>query len=217
MATQRNHKFVVAQRRQRVTELYVKGWSQAAIASDLNVSQSTISDDIRYVRRKWEESAVRNFDELRTRELQKLEYIEREAWAAWDRSQKPTQSAVVSDEGPGQRTRKSLKQQVGDPRFLDQINKCIAQRRAITGLDVVPAPAAAEGGFDGSVSLEVRHERIHTLITALLERDGIGEGGAGPDCQQPGDICSGDEPGALENSQAPAAAGPGHHADAGGR
>jgi hypothetical protein len=206
MATQHNHRFAVVQRRQRVTELYLKGWSQAAIAEELKVSQATVSGDIRHVRRQWEESAVRNFDELRSRELEKLGIIEREAWGAWDRSQKPAQSATVTGEGGGQRTRKSLKQQVGDPRFLDLVSKCIMQRRAITGLDVVPIPAPAEGGFDGNVSLEVRHERIQTLISAYLERAGVGEAGTGPHGEQSGDVCPGDEPGPLEDSQAPAAA-----------
>jgi hypothetical protein len=207
MATQHNRRFAVAQRRQRITELYVKGWSQAAIAAELSVAQSTISEDVQFVRRKWEESSILNFDELRTRELQKLEYIEREAWAAWERSQRPSQSAVVSDEGPGQRTRKSLKQQIGDPRFLDQVNKCIAQRRAITGLDVVPAPAASEGQRDGNVTLQVRQERVYALVNAFLDRERIGQPGAGPDSDQPGNVCLGDERGALADGSAPAGAG----------
>lgn len=135
MATQHNRRFAVTQRRQRVTELYLKGWSQAAIAIDLNVSQSTVSEDVKYVRRKWEQSAIRNFDELRTRELQKLDFIEREAWGAWERSQKPAQSATVTGEGHGQQTRKSMKNQIGDPRYMDLVSKCISHRRAITGLD----------------------------------------------------------------------------------
>lgn len=35
--------------------------------------------------RQWDDSAVKNFDELRTRELEKLNYIEREGWAGWNR------------------------------------------------------------------------------------------------------------------------------------
>ena len=146
MATNHNRRFALAQRRQKVTDLYLQGWSEVSIAAELNVSQATVSSDVQYVRKKWEASAIRNFDELRTRELQKLDYIEREAWAAWQRSQKPAQSAVVNGEGNGERARKTLKNQYGDPRFLDQVNKCISQRRAITGLDAplevteVPTP-----------------------------------------------------------------------------
>jgi hypothetical protein len=135
MATQHNRRFAATQRRQKVTELYLKGSSQSAIAAELNVSQSTVSEDLKYIRRKWEKSAIRNYDELRTRELHKLDFVESQAWAAWDRSQKPAQSATVTGEGNGQQTKKSVKQQVGDPRFLDLVSKCISHRRAITGLD----------------------------------------------------------------------------------
>jgi len=135
MATKHNRRFAVTQRREKVTDLYVKGWSQAAIAIELNISQSTVSEDVQYVRRKWEQSAMCNFGELRARELHKLDYMEKEAWSAWERSQKPAQSATVTGEGNGQQTRKSMKNQTGDPRFLDQVSKCISHRRAITGLD----------------------------------------------------------------------------------
>jgi hypothetical protein len=199
MAPQHNRRFAAAQRRQRVTELYLKGRSQTEIAAELSVAQSTVSEDVQYVRRQWEQSAVRNYDELRTRELQKLEYIEREAWSAWDRSQKPAQSAVISGEGQGKQTRKSLKQQIGDPRFLDQVNKCIAQRRAITGLDVLPVPAPLESPIDGNLSLEVRQQRVRLLVDAFMQREGMGAAGTRFGENQPGNICRGHEPGALDD------------------
>jgi transposase len=174
MGKEQKRRFVAAQRRQTVTELYLQGWSQTEIATHLDVAQSTISDDVQYVWRQWEQSSLRNFDQLRAREIQKLEYLEREAWAAWERSKKPSQSAVVTDQGTGngQRTRKSLKHQVGDPRFLDQVNKSISQRRSLLGLDVLPAPST--DGFEQEVSLEVRRERVLTLIAAIGERERLG-------------------------------------------
>ncbi len=217
MATEHNRRFAVAQRRYKVTELYLKKWSQAAIAAELNVSQSTVSEDVQFVRRKWEQSADRNFDELRTRELQTLDYIEREAWAAWERSQKPAQSAVVSGEGPAQQTRKSMKHQIGDPRFLDQVNKCIAQRRAITGIDLAPVPPASENQFDGNVTLEVRQQRVDTLIQAYLARQRLGDVGTRVDDGQPRNVCGGNEPGAVDDGPAPDAAGPSHPGDVDGQ
>ena len=211
MATQHNRRFAITQRRQKVTELYLEGWSQAAIAAELNIAQSTVSDDIQNVRRKWEQSALQNFDELRVLEDQKLQHIEHEAWAGWRRSQKPAQSAVVSGEGVAQQSRKSMKNQYGDPRFLDLVNKCIAQRRALLGLDILPATAPMEGQYDEPVSLEGRRERVAVLVTALRERERIGQTGAGSDRGQPGGICAGDQPGTLEDGPAPDSVGPGHH------
>lgn len=204
MATRHNRRFAATQRRQKVTELYVQGWSQAEIAAHLEVAQSTICADIQLVRRQWEQSSLHNFDALRAREAQKLEFIERESWAAWERSKKPAQSAIVTDAGTGTgpQTRKSLKHQIGDPRFLDQINKCVAQRRALLGLDVAPAMQTEEG-FDAKLSLEVRRERVLALLAAVSERERIGAAGTGPECDQPGDVCRGNERRALEDGDAP--------------
>lgn len=200
MATEHNRRFAAAQRRQKVTELYLQGWSQAEIAEHLDAAQSTISEDVQNVRRQWEQSSLRNFGELRMREVQKLDYLEREAWAAWHRSQKPSQSAVVTEAGVGngQRTRKSLKHQIGDPRFLDQINKCVTQRRALLGLDMLPAPLNPEGSTNAA-SLEARRERVLALLAAISQRERIGGLGAGSDDGQPGDVRSGNQRGTLEN------------------
>src|SRR5690242_11244148 len=89
----------ILQRRKQVAELYLQGWSQPAIAHQLDVSQPTICADLKAIRQDWRDSAIRDFDALRDLELQKLDLIEREAWEAWKRSQKPAQSAVVTGEG----------------------------------------------------------------------------------------------------------------------
>jgi len=135
MSSPQNQRFARAERRHKVSELYLQAWSQSAIAHELGVTQSTVSSDIRAVQDQWKASGIRNFDLIRELELRKLDRLEREAWAAWERSQKPVQSAVVTGAGAGQQTRKSMKNQVGDPRFLEQVNKCIAQRRTLLGLD----------------------------------------------------------------------------------
>lgn len=135
MKKRNRDEFAALQRRQQVAELYLQGWTQNAIAEHLAVVQSTVSEDLKHVRQAWRESFVAALDETRARELARIDLVETEAWAAWKRSQKPTQSATVTGEGNGQQTRKSMKHQIGDPRFLDQVNKCIAQRRAILGLD----------------------------------------------------------------------------------
>ena len=51
--------------------------------------QATVCGDLKRVREAWRESSVRDFDELRSIELLKIERVEREAWAGWERSQQP--------------------------------------------------------------------------------------------------------------------------------
>ncbi len=110
-----NKKFEVIQRRQKVADFYVQGWTQTAIAAEVDVSQPTICEDLQQILHQWKESAVRDYDEARDIQLQKLDRVEREAWAAWERSQKPIQSAVISGRGGYKSERRSLKNQQRGP------------------------------------------------------------------------------------------------------
>ena len=170
MAKKQTKRLAVLQRRQQVAELALQGLSQTAIAKQLGVAQGTIAGDLNVIRRQWRESAIRDFDQARAVELQKLDLIEREAWAAWQRSQKPQQSAVFTGEVPGSDSRKSLANRYGDARFLEQVNKCIAQRRALLGLDVAPLTTSNEDMIDGNLSLDARRERVLGFLAALSER-----------------------------------------------
>ena len=131
------------------------------IARHIGVTQPTISLDLREIQKQWRDSAIRDFDVLRERELKKIERVEREAWAAWERSRKPAQSAVVNVDGRGQKTQKKLTEQCGDPRYLDQIQKCIAGRRALLGLDAPTriAPVSPDG-----------QEAYHSFVMSELMR-----------------------------------------------
>lgn len=124
----------------------MRGWTQQAISDQLGVPQTTVSLDLKIVRRQWEKSALDDFNAMRSEELQKVERLEREAWAAWERSQKPAQSAVVDGDAK-KGTRKTIKNQHGNPRFLQVVLSCIASRRDILGLDAPRklAPTDVEG------------------------------------------------------------------------
>lgn len=203
MGNRFNRRFAVEKRRRQVVELYLQGTAQGAIAEQLGISQSTVSDDLKAVRKLWRESSIRDFDELRSMELEKIDLIEREAWAAWKRSQKPAQSATVTGEGAAERRRKSMKNQVGDPRFLILISQCIGQRRSLLGLDVLPAAAPIEESFDANLTPELRRERVVALITAIRERDRDRAAGTDAASGQPGHVRHANEPGNMDTGPAP--------------
>ena len=119
----RKEKVALAKRRHQVSELYVQGHKQTAIAGHVGVSQQTVSNDLKAIQNEWRNSSVRDFDAVRDKELEKLDRVERESWAAWERSQKPVQSAVVSSGGDRQKTQKTVKEQHGDPRYLEQMSR----------------------------------------------------------------------------------------------
>ena len=101
---------VIARRRQQVANLYLQGWPQAEIADHLQIAQSTISNDLKRIQKEW-----RRFDDPRLRHVaerssyEKLDRLERESWAAWERSQKPVAA------GAGQRGRLGAERRSADP------------------------------------------------------------------------------------------------------
>lgn len=152
----------IERRRSVVADLYVQGWTQAAIASHLNVAQATISTDLQSIRKAWRESAVHDFNELKLLELQKIDRTEREAWAAWERSQKPLQSAEIQD-GSIKPNRKRITNKYGDPRFLAIVMQCIARRCSLLGIDAPTRIEPVGGGLNVSYQVAVSHLTVDEL------------------------------------------------------
>lgn len=156
----------IARRRQLVGELYVQGWTQARIAQEFGVTQATISTDVKSLHEQWRASGVRDFDLARSIELEKLNLMEREAWEAWKRSSEPSESTKVTSTGENnKRAEKTVKQRVGDPRFLEQLHKCMATRRALLGLDAPTkiAPTSPDGE-------EAYHSHVISKLMQLAEQ-----------------------------------------------
>jgi hypothetical protein len=179
----------LAQRRAQVGDLYLQSWTQTAIADRLAIAQSTVCADLKAIQQSWRDSAIRDFDQARLIELQKLDRIEREAWAAWERSQKPEQAARISGQGTGERSVKFIRNQTGDPRFLEQIQKCIAQRRVLLQLDQPAASPEPEQIHRGHLSLDDRRARLLAWIDVMRERQITGQGKAASDAGDSGRDC----------------------------
>ena len=166
-------KLAIARRRQQIAELYLKGLAQTAIAEQLAVEQSTVCRDLKAIHKAWRDSAVRDFDMAREEELQKLELIEREAWAAWERSQKPSQEARSKD-GDMSKAAKRMKSQHGDARCLDLVLKCVTNRRALLGLDLAQPVVEVHNHahLHGADSLDGQRQRILEMVAQLRRQAG---------------------------------------------
>ncbi len=201
-------KAVIARRREQVAEMCARGATQCEIAEALDVSQPTVCLDIKAIHKNWRESAIFDYDTAVGRDLLKLEHMEREAWKAWERSQKPSQSAIVRGPGPSGDSAKTVRSRDGDPRFLEVIFKCSASRRALLGLDAAPPPQ--EGATtDVNVTVEVRRERVLDIITSLGDRERVGILGEELTAAQSGDLCTVDERREVETGAPLSLPGPG--------
>lgn len=124
----KNDQYERLERRERVATLYLQGKTQWDIARLVKVSQGTVSNDLAAIREGWLASTLHDFDAKAAEELAKVGQLEATAWEAWQRSCKPI----------GKKSRKQSKkrpaERPGDPRFLDQVFRCIAVRLKMLGL-----------------------------------------------------------------------------------
>ena len=199
MPVKKSKSLAINKRRELVADLYLQGWTQTNIAEEIGVGQPTICADLKRIQAQWRDSAVRDFDEAREIEVRKIDRIEREAWAAWERSQKPVQPATTSNDPKQRKPRRQMRNPYGDPRFLELVNKCVASRRAVLGLD---APVRTEIQTDGHTVVE-RRDRIVTVVAALRDRAGTQDTGAGPGGNQPRLLRSDSEPGSMDAGTPP--------------
>jgi hypothetical protein len=139
---------VINHRRSQVAELYVKGIYQTDIGRMLGVTQQQVSLDLKVIQRQWLASTLRDFDEAKSEQLAKIDAVERAAWAAWERSCQPrevTIQEVIESENRTKKVTLRKEQQVGDPRFLERIQKCIEMRCDLLGLSTSTEAAKALG------------------------------------------------------------------------
>jgi hypothetical protein len=165
-------RLAIAQRRQQVAKLYLSGKGQVEIGQELNLAQSTICKDLEHIRTAWRESSIRDFDAQRDLEIARLNQIEREAWAAWERSQQPAQTAVVSGAAGSQTAKRTLRHQCGNPRFLELALRCNEERCKLLGLDapLKIAPVTPDGR---PLTIEQRRTHIIAIMQEQFGRQAI--------------------------------------------
>jgi hypothetical protein len=124
---------------EETAKLYLQGWKQSDIAAKQGVSQQQISNDLKEIRRRWRESTIRDFDQIKDEQLQKIDLMESEAWAAWIRScgnrTVELEETTLSDKGDTVKSATKKEKLIGDPRFLQMIDTCILRRCKILGID----------------------------------------------------------------------------------
>jgi hypothetical protein len=131
----------IAERRSRVSHLYLtERMTQQPIAQALGCSISTVSEDLGALRAEWRRAAFSEVAEHIALELHKINQVEAEAHAAYERSRKPKRIASASkkEDASGTTTISSatqIERDEGDVRFLMLKAKCTEMRIRLLGLD----------------------------------------------------------------------------------
>lgn len=179
MAAPKRTKTQIRKDRVEVASLYLQGWTQAAIGDKLDLARQQIGYDLKAIQKEWLKSSLVDFNELRARELSKIDNLESTFWDAWSKSLTPKKTETAKNiVGPKEkpiRNEFSAKeeQQVGDKRFLDGVAWCIDRRCKLFGLD---APAQVRVGWaktlpDGSDPDEVKRQFAAMLAAARLSSE----------------------------------------------
>jgi transcriptional regulator with XRE-family HTH domain len=121
-------------------ELTVLGWSQPQIARDLGISQAAVSKILKRIEtrqlREWAETLGRQ----RVKQTLRLEHVFAEAMGGWHESKADTtrrrqRQTLGGDGAEATVAELVVENQHGDPRYLDEARKALADQRKLWGLD----------------------------------------------------------------------------------
>lgn len=144
------NKALIEARRVAVAEYYLKGMSISQIASKINLSRWVVTTDLQFIRNEWKAARVGFVDQAVLEQLEKIDQLEREAWAAYERSCRPAKSTTITEDDDGNTVTKiERRESAGDPRFLALVDKQVEQRRKLLGLD---APVKTESNINATVT-----------------------------------------------------------------
>jgi hypothetical protein len=147
-------------------ELSVRGWSQPQIAADLGISQAAVSKILKRVEIRLRRELAATVERQQARQTMRLEYVVAEAFRAWEQSKADsTRRRQRKSEGGlggagGTIAELVVENQHGDPRYLDEARKALADLRKLWGLD---APQrvdvhASRNPYDGLTEDALRDE-----------------------------------------------------------
>jgi len=150
----------LARDRRRIAELYLEGWLQADIAEELELSQSTISNDLNALHKQWLESSLIDFDQAKAVEIAKVDKLEREYYRAWRASKEDKETSVTEkvDSAKAPRAKAQIRRegQVGNPSFLSGVQWCIERRCKILGIDAPQKmQVLSDNDLDAAIATEL--------------------------------------------------------------
>lgn len=178
-------------------ELLVRGYTVVEICSELDVTKTTGYKMIKRITDEWRRSAMASINEVKAKELAKLDHIEAAAWDGWERSKQSRRKQTVDSDilklkdSPALRTPRKSKSveedRDGDPRYLDMILKCVDRRIRILGIDDMSGEIRGDTDDRNDLSKRLAnydqyllggtHQHVHLGTTLITEKaDSLSDG-----------------------------------------
>lgn len=156
MAENKRSAIQIEDDRRRIADLYLKGWTQSAIAQEIGVSQPQISYDLGVIRQQWRATTTINLDEAKLKELSRIDLLERTYWEAWTRSlDEKVKTRTERYAGSDKQGKASVEKEtlLGNPSYLAGVQWCISERCKVLGLY---APVKQEHSGVGGDAITVK-------------------------------------------------------------
>lgn len=158
----------------KIAPLYLKGLNYREISQQLGLSIKQVSSDICSIKEDWRKAYIEDFNELRKRELLKIDLIEAEAWSAWEKSKQGRTSRVKSAEDSQQfGSRRSATEEHaeshGDIQYLQTVQWCVTNRARLLGIYGIAKVENPEADANNDANKFSRDE-VLSLIDSIAGR-----------------------------------------------
>lgn len=126
----------IAERREKVSELWKMHWGQHRIARHLGISQSCVSDDIKAYRDALIARGQENIEVVRRERIEQLKHLIGEALDAWERSKMPEEVKTTGQggrQGDASQVGVTTRSRDGNPQFLREARELYRDLRKLEG------------------------------------------------------------------------------------
>lgn len=134
MATNIRSKIEIKRDRVHIAEMYIQGRYQHEIAEELGLTQQQISYDLKAIQKEWKKNTTIALDDHKSKEIAKIDRLERTYWQAWEDSRQEGKTKSVKQSNTGVVRQIRTEDQYGDPRYLTGVQWCIEQRCKLLGM-----------------------------------------------------------------------------------
>lgn len=147
--------------REKIARLRLMHWTVPRIAAELGLCERTIQRDLRKIEADWKLQAAEKIATVKARDLARLDLLEEEALAEWERSKADYTKRIVEDRpaavkgGGGRFAKLETGAQTGDPRYLTALLGIMERRARLIGAD---APAKVAATNPDGTSLDKEHQ-----------------------------------------------------------
>jgi hypothetical protein len=165
-------RLAILKRRRDVAVRYLHGETQYEIADAIGLDQSGVCRDLAWVHALWLEDSKLAHGERVARELARIDETERQAWAAWQRSQQIAETTRTRKSLPGDSVMAEVTRQgqVGDAHYLEIVLKCTERRCKLLGLEKTPPAALVLPIPWDQIVLPPDRDEVEIRLAAAIER-----------------------------------------------